>query len=188
MKELIVIALVTLTAGINRISALAESSTAYPESKSVVVDADSQKTLYGRYLRNLQTAIKSQWNPPEEVAYKHVTVRFAVLTDGSISDVKVSQSSGNQAADKAAIDAVMRADVNPLPFAGVARLEAEFRFDEQNQGPHKQVFLVGEQAKFDPVTLPSIPRGLHTMGNRRKSQTKKSVPSADGRDRLPVRR
>lgn len=63
------------------------------------------------YMQALQSKIK--WLPPEKCKAGKVTVQFIVSADGSVSEVKVPQTSGDAALDQSAMSAIEKA----APFA-----------------------------------------------------------------------
>lgn len=91
-----------------------------------IKDAD-----FGPYMKELQRRIKMNWDPPKGNESKRVVLLFSIARDGRLLNVKVHRSSGLQAADKAAIDAVkLTAPFRPLPpdFKGDS-VDIQFTFD-----------------------------------------------------------
>jgi TonB family protein len=58
------------------------------------------------YLNNVRAKIEQNWKPATEDRNLSVTVRFIINSDGSISGLSVSTSSGNQTLDNLAVRAV----------------------------------------------------------------------------------
>lgn len=86
---------------------------------------------FGPYMKELQRRIKMNWDPPKGNESKRVVLLFSIARDGRLLNVKVHRSSGLQAADKAAIDAVkLTAPFRPLPpdFKGDS-VDIQFTFD-----------------------------------------------------------
>ncbi len=86
---------------------------------------------FGPYMRELQRRIKMNWDPPKGNESKRVVLLFKIAKDGRLLSVRVSKSSGIQAADKAAISAVeLTAPFKPLPpeFRG-SSVDIQFTFD-----------------------------------------------------------
>lgn len=86
---------------------------------------------FGPYMRELQRRIKMNWDPPKGNESKRVVLLFKIAKDGRLLSVRVSKSSGIQAADKAAISAVeLTAPFKPLPpeFKG-SSVDIQFTFD-----------------------------------------------------------
>ena len=65
------------------------------------------------YMRNIQKTIKAKWAPPKSEESYSVKVLYKIKKDGTIFDIKIGNSSGNEECDKAAIKAIK--DVKKLP-------------------------------------------------------------------------
>lgn len=93
-------------------------------SKNTAVD-------FTPYMQNLQKRIKSNWNPPKGKESKNVVLFFKINKDGSINNLKVQKSSGNQEVDNAALEAVNTSTpLDPLPEAYKgSSVPIEFTFD-----------------------------------------------------------
>lgn len=104
------------------------------QSPTSVNKPSSQKALqpdFGPYMKELQTSIKSNWNPPKGNESKRVVLLFKIAKDGKLISVKVFKSSGVFAADEAAIRAInITAPFKPLPkeFKGKS-VDIQFTFD-----------------------------------------------------------
>ena len=86
---------------------------------------------FGPYMKELQRRIKMNWDPPKGNESKRVVLLFSIARDGRLLNVKVHRSSGLQAADNAAIEAVkLTAPFRPLPpeFKGQS-VDIQFTFD-----------------------------------------------------------
>ncbi len=86
---------------------------------------------FGPYMKELQRRIKMNWDPPKGNESKRVILLFSIARDGRLLNVKVHKSSGLQAADNAAINAVkLTAPFRPLPpeFKGNS-VDIQFTFD-----------------------------------------------------------
>lgn len=86
---------------------------------------------FGPYMKELQRRIKMNWEPPKGNESKRVVLLFSIARDGRLLNVKVQKSSGLQAADDAAINAVkLTAPFRPLPpeFKG-EKVDIQFTFD-----------------------------------------------------------
>ena len=72
-------------------------------------------TRFGAYVDLMRTRIASKWNTADvhATAQQKCSVTFTIARDGSVSNVQVSQASGNYLLDNSAQRAVM--DANPLP-------------------------------------------------------------------------
>ena len=77
------------------------------------------------------------WDPPKGNESKRVVLLFSIAKDGRLLGVKVYKSSGLQAADKAAINAVeMTAPFKPLPSEYKrSSVDIQFTFDYNVFGP-----------------------------------------------------
>lgn len=93
-------------------------------SKNIAVD-------FTPYMQNLQKRIKSNWNSPKGKESKNVVLFFKINKDGSINNLKVQKSSGNQEVDNAALEAVNTSTpLDPLPEAYKgSSVPIEFKFD-----------------------------------------------------------
>ncbi len=86
---------------------------------------------FGPYMKELQRRIKMNWDPPKGNESKRVVLLFSIARDGRLLNVKIHRSSGLEAADRAAIDAVkLTAPFRPLPpdFKGNS-VDIQFTFD-----------------------------------------------------------
>ena len=86
---------------------------------------------FGPYMKELQRRIKMNWDPPKGNESKRVVLLFSISKDGRLLNVKVAKTSGVQAADRAAINAVqLTAPFKPLPaeFRG-QKVDIQFTFD-----------------------------------------------------------
>ncbi len=86
---------------------------------------------FGPWMRDLQSKIKRNWDPPKSEQSKRVVLVFSVAKDGRLIRVRVARSSGVPSADKAAISAVeYSAPFKPLPreFRG-SDIDINFTFD-----------------------------------------------------------
>lgn len=84
----------------------------------------------GPYMRELQRRIKKAWWPPKGNESKRIKVSFKVAKDGSITRLRLANSSGVAIADDAALDAVN----NAAPFARLPEgagddVDINFTFD-----------------------------------------------------------
>ncbi len=86
---------------------------------------------FGPYMKELQRRIKMNWDPPKGNESKRVVLLFKIARDGRLISVQVHKSSGLQAADNAAVNAVkLTAPFRPLPpeFKGNS-IDIQFTFD-----------------------------------------------------------
>ena len=90
---------------------------------------------YGWYVGAVRNRVSSNWMlamiSPSLMTAPRVYVNFDILRDGSITDVKVTQSSGIPEVDRSALRAVLASNpLGPLPpdYAG-SKISVEFYFD-----------------------------------------------------------
>lgn len=86
---------------------------------------------YDSYIKYLQKSIKKNWIPPLGEKSLRTILLFKISKDGQLLGCKVHQSSGNEAADKAAIIAVKKtAPFEPLPKNVTDEIiDIQFTFD-----------------------------------------------------------
>lgn len=85
---------------------------------------------FGPYMADLQRRIKRQWFPPRAEESKRVRVVFKVASDGAISELKISESSNSEGADRAGLLAVSKAaPFRPLPVGAPESVDIQFTFD-----------------------------------------------------------
>lgn len=86
---------------------------------------------FAPYMRELQSRIKYNWDPPKGNESKRVVLLFRIAKNGQLLSNRVSKSSGLAAADRAALNAVeVTAPFRPLPaeFRG-QYIDIQFTFD-----------------------------------------------------------
>ena len=82
------------------------------------------------YVADVENSIKKHWHPPKVHASKNVVVSFDINTSGTISQLKIKQSSGIDEADRAALQAVQAAAPFPaLPSGAPTSVSIEYSFD-----------------------------------------------------------
>lgn len=85
---------------------------------------------YSKYMAALQRRIKQNWFPPKCPDSKKITVRFNILRNGSLRNLKLVNSSGIAINDTAALKAVSNAaPFAPLPEGSPEDVDIEFKFD-----------------------------------------------------------
>ena len=72
---------------------------------------------FGSYANIIRQNIAQNWRPTTGGSSSFVMVSFTIQRNGSVTNVKVTQSSGNQTMDFAAQRAVMDANLPSLPAA-----------------------------------------------------------------------
>jgi len=100
------------------------------KAKDAGVDV-AQDVDYGPFMADLQKRISRNWIPPRGMESRKVLLLFYVQRDGKVVKVEVEKSSGDQAADRSAIEAVQVS----APFMALPPqikedlLPVEFTFD-----------------------------------------------------------
>ena len=87
--------------------------------------------MFKNYMYNMQTKIKSNWNPPSQDVSRGVTLLYTINRDGTLKKYRVLKSSGVKELDDAAIEALKRSfPSEPLPegFGGKS-VDVQFTFD-----------------------------------------------------------
>lgn len=86
---------------------------------------------YAPYIKYLQNKIKSNWSPPKGRHSKRVIALFKLSREGTLQEVKIKESSGNEDVDKSALKAINRsAPFNPFPKESKEKsLDIQFTFD-----------------------------------------------------------
>lgn len=84
---------------------------------------------FGPYLAEMQRRIKRAWFPPKGNESKKIVLKFKIAKNGSVSDIRLSRSSGMQIADEAAMTAIQNAGLPPLPAGTDDQVEIKFTFD-----------------------------------------------------------
>jgi TonB family protein len=97
-------------------------------SQSVDTEPDIN---FGPYIEKLKRRIRRNWVAPENKNSRCTILQFFVLRDGSVSGLRIVQSSGSPALDQVALDAVSQASpFDPLPDAYQGdSVEINFTFD-----------------------------------------------------------
>lgn len=130
-KELTIIilsiafSLLVVFAGSFGIYTLAQNAMPTKEESLIVEDVD-----FGPYMRNMQKEIKSNWNPPKIDTTKRVVVKYTIKKDGSIVNPQIVTSSNNKQMDNAALEALKKTKLSPLPrnYKGISA-DVQFTFD-----------------------------------------------------------
>lgn len=124
--------------------------------------AQQQDVDFGPYMQELQRRIKRSWFPPRGSETKRVKIRFKVDSLGNPSDAQISESSGVQSCDAAALAALAgAAPFRPLPAGAPSSVDIEFSFDYNVMNARRQ--SKGSPAaqassnwdRFNPATSPA---------------------------------
>lgn len=98
------------------------------ESKEVEIG--DPNISYSGYLTEIQRTIKRNWHPPKVDTSKKVAVQYEILKNGTIINVKVIKSSGNDLCDAAGLKALRDSSpLPPLPFLAPNSIVMQFTFD-----------------------------------------------------------
>jgi TonB family protein len=99
--------------------AKAEKESAHKAHSNLYVLSDTQGVNFGPYLSKAVHVVRTNWyhQIPDiarrpQLAKGEVSIEFSILPDGKIADMRVAQSSGKEALDRAAWSGI--ADSNPL--------------------------------------------------------------------------
>ena len=85
---------------------------------------------FGPYMARLQRTIKRAWFPPRGKETCRVAVVFKVHDNGSMSNLRLTKSSGSALADQAALKAVANAaPFKALPEGTPENVDIQFTFD-----------------------------------------------------------
>lgn len=108
-------------------NSLAQNSSNFESKPEPIENPD----IFGGYMRNMQKKIKLNWNPPHGTFSNKVVLVFKINRDGKVPDYKVLNSSGDNAVDSAAIDALLKsAPFEPLPSGYKGQnVQVQFAFD-----------------------------------------------------------
>lgn len=102
---------------------------------------EPENTDYGSYMANVQGMVKKNWYPPKNKESKHAKVLWKVLSDGSVTKVRIKDSSGDAAVDAAALKAVETVGkLRPLPAGSPDDVDIEFTFDYNVKGGSSKKF------------------------------------------------
>lgn len=93
-------------------------------------DDDVQDIDYSAYMAKMKKDIQAKWKPPKGIEQRRVGVTFSINRDGSIDNGTVVESSGVDAIDKSALDALHDASpIDPLPKGAPKSVDIRYRFD-----------------------------------------------------------
>ena len=82
---------------------------------SAICDSSPFGTEFGTYANIIRDTIARNWKPTKASGAPAVVVTFTIKRDGSVTNVKVSRSSGIDTLDFSAQRAVMDAQLPSLP-------------------------------------------------------------------------
>lgn len=85
---------------------------------------------FGPYMADLQRRIKRSWFPPRNNSSVSSKVVFKIASDGTMSDLRMTESTGSELGDKAAMNAVRNASpFRVLPTGAPSSVDVQFTFD-----------------------------------------------------------
>jgi TonB family protein len=98
---------------------------AKPASEDAVKNVD-----FTKYMAELQRRIKRHWFPPQGTMTRRVVALFQISRDGTLSNLRITHSSGLSISDNAAMTAVQTsAPFDHLPDGAPENVDIEFTFD-----------------------------------------------------------
>jgi TonB family protein len=100
------------------------------DSETKNADEAAGKRSFDRasYMDALEQRIMKVWIPPTRTSAKQTKVKFDVFADGSITNLKVCEGSGDEVADAAALQAVQDASPFVKPVGAPLPVEILFTF------------------------------------------------------------
>ena len=116
--------------------AFAEQQLADKKTAEKLAVENSNKELANlmeKYTRQIQKAIKQQWNKPPNTEKLSATVRITAFPDGEVRNIYITKSSGNDAFDASIKAAIDKASPLPVPKDNQA-LNEKFRLLTFNFG------------------------------------------------------
>lgn len=119
--------------GVQKSEARSSEDVLITPAKGSAKSKGSAKTPdYAFYIRHLQRRIKRAWFPPPGQEQVKVVVKFKIHSDGTVSDIRIPQTSGIAVADKAAILAVQNAaPFHSLPVGAPSTVDVQFTFNKK---------------------------------------------------------
>jgi len=107
-----------------------------PKANSAKNDADEQDSDadghldFQPYLAKMKKDIQAKWNPPKGFEERRVVAVFSIMRDGRIAEPSIVESSGLEAVDKTALDALQAASpLDPLPKGAPKSVQIRYKFD-----------------------------------------------------------
>jgi TonB family protein len=143
-----------------KLGQLAEAIKDYASARSFGYTAKGFDVDFSRFMETMQRQIKKGWFPPKGEESKRVVTVFKLARNGSMSDLRISQSSGVAAVDAAAKRAVESAfPFGRLPLGVPRHVDVEFKFDYN-------VFSGGDRISGVKTTAP--PAGFSYLDHTTK--------------------
>jgi TonB family protein len=101
-------------------------------------EIDSSEIKFGDidfapYMDKIKQDIQKQWHPPKGFESSRVACTFEIMQDGSIANPLVVKTSGIEAVDKSALDALLAASpLDALPQGAPPSVRVSYRFGQGN--------------------------------------------------------
>lgn len=138
-----------------------------PEDMSVCIRDINWKP----YVSEVQYWIKQNWSPPIDSISRLTTITFQILSDGSVRNVAISKSSGDDSVDQDGLKTVRKAaPFLPLPEGVSDHVSMEFTFNYNvinTPNPNTTNLLFSEFATPKPIkvlkTDEELNKGLMAM-------------------------
>jgi len=108
----------------------------HPEDKQDSDDDEDQEESspkapldFGSYMSKMKQQIQAKWQPPKGMENRKIAVVFTIKRDGSIAEPQIVESSGEAAADQAAMAALTAASpLEPLPLGAPKSVQIRYQF------------------------------------------------------------
>lgn len=82
------------------------------------------------YVSKVKSTIQKNWQVPKGFESRKVTTMFSIMRDGKITNAEVTESSGDEAVDKSALQALEAASpLDPLPKGAPRSVDLKYVFD-----------------------------------------------------------
>ncbi len=81
---------------------------------------DAEATPMGRFMRSVTSAVEKTWHEyrlkrGDAVSFGYLKVSFYVNRDGHVDDLTFIEKSGNPLMDSFTLDAILHAEIAPIP-------------------------------------------------------------------------
>lgn len=85
---------------------------------------------FGAWMAKMKAAVQKRWQPPKGFESRRVVAVFTILRDGTIVNPYIVDSSGVEAVDKSALDALKAASpLEALPLGAPKSVQIRYQFD-----------------------------------------------------------
>lgn len=93
-------------------------------------DAPKEKVDFSSYLAKMKKTIQGKWQPPKGLENRRVRVMYTILRNGQITNASVIETSGDEAVDQTALEALKAASpLDPLPLGAPKSVQLRYLFD-----------------------------------------------------------